>query len=411
MKILTIIRHPNNFLLIDSLLKHGAHVDIIFPDKIQFFDIINQKIQSYKNYYITDQFRDFMDEMCSKNNYDLIFPSLTDWGELHLVCELNEKYNMPGLRLKTYDRVRNKKSYYEIWKNLEIPCPKIYDLVEPYLTYKKVHPDVNFPCIVKPSRGAGSIGIQIIENESSLIDFFADTDTIIHRHQEKNGIRYKKMQYFCCGSEYLIQQYIQGSVVSFIGHVYENKINIDCIFDISSSSYPYAAETDITYPSKFDTRKILDKTIIHLEKFFKEIKINNTSFMLDLMVDNLGNVFFIDFSPRLSVSHTMLWYGGETDYAWKLANKLINGKDFETTADKFVAYKALPFEKKSVKNISYNKELADEISIPGKKIQILRNDLAVTNNGYVIFSATSKASLEEKIKLFFDDFKVEYSDI
>jgi hypothetical protein len=410
LKLLFLLVNYNNLIILDNLLQHGVDVDIILPEGAMQFEILNKLTSLYPNRYITNSIAKTAEFLFEKNNYTCIFPSFGDRSIL-TIADLNKKYNLIGISPEAAILIGSKINYYQVWKDLEIPFPVIYDIVESCDTLSTPPETIKFPCIVKPSVGTASVGIQIIEDQESLIDFFDDTDEKTHKYQEQHGSRYKKLQYCSGTKEYIIQTYVEGTVVSFIGHVYNSQIVFDFIFDIESSSYPYAAETGLIYPSKYSTELLILQVTKYLEKFFKKIKFNNSPFMLDIIIDKAGEIYFIDFSPRLSVSHTLLWHAGEKDYGYKLINKLLYGIDFVLSIDRSVLFRHLPFEKREIQQIEIKeKHLADVISLPKGKIQMVRNDLSVFNNGWAIFTGKGLEEIEEKYQNFISGMTVTYTN-
>jgi hypothetical protein len=408
LKLIFLLVNYNNLIILDNLLQHGVDVDIILPEGAMQFEILNKLTSLYPNRYVTNSIVKTVEFLFEKNNYACIFPSFGDRSIL-TIADLNKKYNLIGISSDTAISIDSKINYYQVWHDLEIPFPALYSIVESCDTLSMLPATIKFPCIVKPSVGSSGVGIQIIEDRESLIDFFADTDKKIHRYQEQHGTRYKKLQYCSGTKEYIIQTYVEGSVVSFIGHVYNSQIVFDFIFDIESSSYPYAAETGLVYPSKYSTELLTPQVTEYLKKFFKKTKLDNSPFMLDIIIDKFGKIHFIDFSPRLSVSHTLLWHAGEKDYGYKLINKLLNGIDFVLTIDRSVLFRQLPFEKKEIQQIEIKeKHLADVISLPKGKIQMVRNDLSVFNNGWAIFTGRDVEEIEEKYQNFIYGMTVTY---
>ena len=406
MKILFLLIHRNNLIIIDNLLQHGVEVDIILYENSVQFEILNQLTSLYNNRYIAASVEK-TEECLPKKNYDYIFPGSD--ATLSTVAILNEKFNLNGIFSDTVKLISTKISYYQLWQDLQVPVPALYDIVESCDTLSVVPKNIKYPCIVKPSFGSSSVGIQIIENQQSLIDFFADTTEQLHKYQEKNKTNYKKLQYLSQSHHYMIQTYIKGDVVSVIGHVYKEEIFFDFIFDIESTAYPYAAETGLKYPSKYSAKLLQDKTTIYLKKFFNKIKFNNGPFMLDVIIDNNNEIYFIDFSPRLSVSHTLMWHSGENNYGYKLINKLLRGIDYTLSIEKAVLFRQLPFKKKEIKHIEIkDKNIADVVSLPKGKIQMVRNDFSVYHNGWAIFTGSTLDDVEEKYRNFVSGLVVEY---
>jgi biotin carboxylase len=350
LKLLFLLVNYNNLIILDNLLQHGVEVDIILPESAMQFEILNKLTSLYPNRHITNSIAKTAERLFEKNNYSCIFPAFGDRSIL-VVAELNKKFNLHGISPDTAKLINSKIGYYNLWHELQIPFPMLYDTLESCETLSTPPKNIKYPCIVKPSVGTASVGIQIIEDQQSLIDFFADTEEQLHKYQEKHGVNYKKLQYCSGTNEYMIQTYVEGDVVSFIGHVYKEQIYFDFIFDIESTSYPYAAETGLKYPSKHSSRLLQDKTTPYLKKFFDKIRFDNSPFMLDIIVDKNNKIHFIDFSPRLSVSHTLMWHAGEKDYGYKLINKLLHGIDYTLSINKSVLFRQLPFEKKEIQHI------------------------------------------------------------
>lgn len=408
MKLLFLLVNYNNLIILDNLLQHGVDVDIILPEGAMQFETLNKLTSLYPNRHITNSIAKTVEYLFEKNNYACIFPSFGDRSIL-TIADLNKKYNLIGVSPETAILIDSKINYYQVWRDLKIPFPVIYDIVESCNILSTLPETIKFPCIVKPSVGTASVGIQIIDDQESLIDFFADTDEQTHKYQEQHGTRYKKLQYCSGTKEYIIQTYIKGNVVSFIGHVYNSQIVFDFIFDIESSSYPYAAETGLVYPSKYSTELLTSQVTEYLKKFFKKITFDNSPFMLDIIVADDGDIYFIDFSPRLSVSHTLLWHAGEKDYGYKLINKLLHGIDFVLSINRSVLFRQLPFEKREIQRIEIKEnDLADVVSLPKGKIQMVRNDLSVFNNGWAIFTGDDLDEVEEKYQNFISGMIVTY---
>jgi len=131
--------------------------------------------------------------------------------------------------------------------------------------------------------------------------------------------------------------------------------------------------------------------------------------MLDIIINDNNEIYFIDFSPRLSVSHTLMWHAGEKDYGYKLINKLLYGIDYTLLIEKSVLFRQLPFEKKEIKHIEIkDKNIADIVSLPKGKIQMVRNDFSVYHNGWAIFTGSTLDDVEEKYRNFVAELVVEY---
>jgi hypothetical protein len=123
-----------------------------------------------------------------------------------------------------------------------------------------------------------------------------------------------------------------------------------------------------------------------IEKFLSHTKLNDTPFMLDLIIDENGKYYFIDFSPRISTSiYLLVHYMGNEDYFYNLANKILNGVDFIMKKQKSVIHRNFCFEPGIVDSIEYtNDENIKELRLPkiSDTIKEIKNDYDVHHNEY-----------------------------
>ena len=260
---------------------HAVHY-VVVPNKIEN-DIDNVTLQNLLNKTICtdkEQIMQCLEKLCL-DKFDYIYPLFPD-NLLVDISAFNTMYDMPGIKSVSAKHIVNKSSYYKIWNELDILTPQVYETVGHLNELDELPVDINFPCIVKPSSGYCSLGVQIIDNIESLFRFFKDTDVKLSPFQESHNQKYKSLQYLSFGSDYLIQEYISGRLISISGVVKNNKIDIDFFYEIESDCYPYAAETGFIYPSDLDTNDLREKIVTSLNKFFKHIPvIQKPVFMLN----------------------------------------------------------------------------------------------------------------------------------
>lgn len=387
---------------------HVVHY-VVVPNKIEN-DIDDATLQNLPNKTICsdkEQVMSCIEELCL-SKFDYIYPLFPD-NLLVDISAFNTMYDMPGIKSISAKQIVNKSSYYKIWNELGISTPQVYETVG-YLDELDTLPvDINFPCIVKPSSGYCSLGVQIIDNIESLFKFFKDTDVKLSPFQELHNQKYKSLQYLSFGNDYLIQEYVPGNLISISGVVKNKKIDIDFFYDIESDCYPYAAETGFIYPSDFDTEEIREKILSSLNKFFQHIQLDNSPFMLDVIVMQ-DKLFFIDFAARASaVSYRLFLYANQKDYTVKLVDKILDDKTY-TLEMKPCILRVIPFKQGIIESVEFpDAELADKINYPkSKQIRLLRNDLAVNNNGSIIVSGDDLYDAEEKFQRIISTAKIEY---
>jgi len=383
---------------------------ILSPNKVEN-DIEESLIESLDGRYsIVESKKELLqkiEELCNRG-YNFIYPLFAD-SMVTDIATINDRFNLLGIQSASAEKIKNKSSYYKIWKNLGVPCPEIYDEIEYLQEIHQIAESINFPCIVKPSSGFCSLGVQIIENQQQLIDFFQDTNFQTHTFQEKHNSKFKSLQYLSLGGNYLIQQYIPGILVSVSGIVKNKEISIDFMYEIESDCYPYTAETGFVYPSKFDTVDFKNSIIKEIKKFFDDIELDNSPFMFDIIVDK-NRFYFIDFAARTSaVSYRLFLHSGEKNYAVKLTNKLLFDETY-TLDIKPTILRMIPLKNGTLKELHLpDSNLADQISYPkSKQIRMLRNDFAVDHNGTILVSGNTLEEAEIKFSKIIQSAVITY---
>jgi predicted ATP-grasp superfamily ATP-dependent carboligase len=349
---------------IDSFKKNNVTYDIIdvcrYFDKSEFVNNGRNKF-TYDGPYWNEQTEEDKENILTlykkvlyETKYDYIFPNWMD-SDLPALAYANEYYKLKGLKPKPLKSILGKSVYGEILKELNIPVPKVYEDTD----------RAEFPIICKPSFGSAGEGIKICYNLEELTNFLFDPDN-------------KKYH------PYILQEYILGSTVEVIGKVVGGEISIDLILDIETSKSPYCAEIGYTFPSSADFIEYSVKKDI--EKFINHIELDDTPFMLDLIVDKDGKYYFIDFSPRVSFSiYLLIHYMGNADYCYNIANKILNNVDYTVKKQKSVIHRHFCFEPGIVNSIEYaNDENIKELRLPkiSDTIKEIKNDFDVASNSY-----------------------------
>ncbi len=406
-KILFLSQGYRTLSMIKDLIKNGFDLDVIIQMPNAEYFLIEKEV---KNTYYLNTREDFLqvfDNLISKTKYDYIFPTFPD-QYVSAIAAANDRLGIPGLSKDVADKIKEKKNYYEIWKNLGIPIPDIYQIVPNRKRLSEISSDLKYPCIVKPSGGMSSLGVKIFNDENSLKDFFEDVDVKVHDYQESSGDKFKNFEYYSADTDYLIQEYIDGEIVSIIGHVFDSQTSLDFIYDIRSDAYPYASETRLVYPSNIPKDK-LEKIYEHIKKFIDNINLNNTPFMVDIIIKN-DEFYFIDFAARISAGAELLKYAGEKNYGSKLVSSILKKTYFSVDCYKNAVRQRLPFKVGKIKSLIIKKEsLADYIKYPtNNRVTLPRNDIAISNNGYVYITGRDSQELEQKYRNLIDSIEIDY---
>lgn len=410
-KILYLCQSLNSLSMFKSLIDKGYHVDIITNTQLPEYYLMKEQMTWVNNLYVVENYEDFLrilELLLDRNKYDYIFPTFSD-SRSRIIAEINEEFNLPGLRPPVREKIKEKLNYYQIWEDLNFKVPKIYQTVPHAASLEIFSRDIKFPCLVKPSAGHSGLGIKIISNGHELLEFFKDVDHQSHKYQVKNGEKFKGFEYFSDGKEYIIQEYIEGPVISIIGHVYNGKIQFDLIYDIESNSYPYTAETSLIYPSKHYNKFLFDRLFNDMQEFISKIDLDNCPFMLDVILRD-NELYLIDFAARISAGSHLIHFAGDPNYAPKLVERLLLGKDLVLDLKNCCMKKGLPLKNGTIKTLKINKDhLADFIKYPSSdRIFLLRNDPAIINNGYVYMTGNSLEELDQKYQELIDSIEVDY---
>jgi len=170
---------------------------------------------------------------------DFVYPTFAD-TQLSWITQYNINNNLISIKQKTADLIQTKDLYYKIFNSLNIPCPKVYEVIkcDKNLLYN-IPKDIIYPCIVKPFDGTGGCDVYIASNHNDLILFLSKTFLFQRKYYNRSVI-------------------LQESV----------------------------------YPSKHNDK--LTDIVNHLKKFISHIELNNYPFMLDVMVSSCWIVLYIN---------------------------------------------------------------------------------------------------------------------
>lgn len=372
MKLLWFVAAPHVMQAVTSTIQHGHDVEIILatwivdPDNYNTNNIVCHIVQSPAELF------DTLDQVLANNKIDYLVPSFPD-AMTERIAEICGRHSVAFVSQSSARVLSSKTNYYRVWQALKIPTPSIYrDLAQ-----------VQLPCIVKPSRGQASIDVKILSGLDDVSPFFSRDN-------------------------FIVQQYIQGRVVSFVGTVVDGNINIDLCYDIESDAFPYAPETGLIFPSKYTA--LQPEVIHHLQRFFDAVKLNNAPFMLDIMVDASGKAWFIDFAARLSMGGLLLMqHGGENNYVSKMLGR-INHEPFTVRLSGAVLFRQLGLPCGNIKHIVCDKsDLAAKIELP-KQVVVACHDNCIYPNGYAIIVDHDRQAVEAKFRQCVDSIYVEYSE-
>lgn len=370
MKLLWSVSAPHVMQSVANTIASGHNVEIILPSWIIDPSTINTGNATVHVVATPSDLLNVLDQILSKNQIDYLVPSFPD-AMTEKIAEICQRHTVAFVGKSTARMLSSKYNYYRLWKALSIPVPGIYSEIA----------QVTLPCIVKPYRGQASNGVKILTNFNEVAAFFL-TD------------------------EYIVQQYIPGNIVSFVGTIVDGCIDIDLCYDIESDAFPYVPETGLSFPSKYS---FLQQPVTdHLQRFFDVAQLNNVPFMLDIVVDANGQFYFIDFAARLSMGGLLLMpYGGEKNYVNKMLSRM-HHEQFVVNLTGAVLFRQLGLPRGNIKAITCkNSKLAAKLELP-KQVVVADHDNCVYPNGYAIVVGDNRDEVEDKFRKCVDSISVKY---
>lgn len=197
---------------------------------------------------------------------------------IEIAAVLAQKFNFPSNTPESIKTCRNKDLLAQRLQENQLNCPKtviIYSLEE-----AKNNNNVQFPVIVKPAKGSGSIGVKLCVNHNEYLDHIA----------------YQLNE--CCEKAVLVQEYIMGEEYSVESLGIHHRIEIIGITQKHLGELPYFLETGHDFPAKLSaslTQKIhqlvthaLEKTGLIFGPSHSELRVKN------------GEPYMIEINPRLA---------------------------------------------------------------------------------------------------------------
>lgn len=161
--------------------------------------------------------------------------------------KLARKFGLPACDPEIISTCRNKDLLAKILSEHNINCPKtlIVKSIEELnnLFYKF---DCDFPVVIKPAKGSGSVGVRLCYNQEELFKYA--------------GLLLEDKQLIT--SSILIQEYIEGDEYSVETLSFNNQVNIIGITKKHLSSPPFFLETGHDFPANIS--KLVNKNIEEL---------------------------------------------------------------------------------------------------------------------------------------------------
>jgi hypothetical protein len=338
------------------------------------------------------RFEIFLKELIKVEEYCYILPTMPDYIN-HVIASLNSKFNLPGIKLEQ-SALCNKEAYYKIFETIGIPYPKTF--ID--------NTSLKFPVVVKPSAGTGSIGVKVIFNNEQLTQFFD-----IDKHALPK-IEFWKQGYFDFNSNYIIQEFIEGELITVSGRVVGSQITFDSIFDIESSPPPWCTELVFRFPSKI-SRSVIEKIKEQAAQFLQHIQLNDSPFLFDVIISDT-DFYFIDFGMRVTNNPQKPLHSLCKEYTGLWVISLLNNQQYQPIFDGACIYHNFNFPAGTISNIECKNNTANELVLPdiGKRIYPSRHDMLANEKGYFIIADKSITEVSNRANKLLQSICIEYKN-
>lgn len=253
----------------------------------------------------------FLLDICKKESIDFLIP--LHEGEFYALCNNRQKFKNIGTTLllsnkKIIDICQNKLKTYEFFKRNKISSPKSYSKEEILRLIERNN--INFPLIIKPINGMGSIGVFKVNNMDEL-KFF---------------INYIK--------EPIIQEYIDGT---------EYTVDVLCDLNGFPISIVPRERIEVRAGEVLKSRTVMHGQIIKetygiIRTLVEEIDTTESikaigPYTIQCKVTKDNKVKFIEVNPRFGGGVPLTFKAG-VDYG-KYFNMMARGEEIESAIGKF----------------------------------------------------------------------------
>lgn len=414
MRVLLVNLNPCLHFFIESL-KQSCH-EFVILDRYNNLNLSSRfkRIEIKNRYELKLSYSDYnweylyplIKNTIKKENIDFIFPY---WPEINLeiLAELGED----KFPVRNFEILSSKSKYSNMFEQFGIRVPETYFVGHPNLDLVE---KIKTPCVCKPVKGTGGLGVFRANNKEELEHFLSpekNFDKLEERTKfyidRTNGILHNYL-YQSLGGEYLIQECIDGYILSVSGIKFCNSWRLDLVYDIECNKQ--CSEIGFSYPSRF---KGFDKIENVYSKVFNNIDFGIGPFMSDFIVKD-NELFLIDFGFRMSSSGFEILSYFDSTYVDKVIQSSIDGKpfNFEINSQPFFSgFFDLPAG--IIKSVKYPNQEKDQIYVdktlnPGKRLFNSFSDLFVYDRGSGYFTGKNVIEAKRNFNRYQNQIEIEY---
>ena len=218
---------------------------------------------------------------------------------LKTTAYLNERFKLKGISLTNLKYFLQKDLFHDAIKNLNIKTPISWTFNSIVSAQRMVKPNERY--VVKPSRGGyGSKGINLVSYNDDL--FEKKYEAAVENSLDKKVI---------------LQEFIDGKEYNISGFLYDHSPHLlllckkNILFETSGNRIE-------SFENNSNDIPLLTTISREVRKIFQSIKLSNTFFNIDIIV-NENDIFFIDFNLLLDTKiDRFLYFMGVDIYSLQI---------------------------------------------------------------------------------------------
>ncbi|MCB1193322.1 MAG: ATP-grasp domain-containing protein [Leptospiraceae bacterium] len=186
---------------------------------------------------------------------------------------LVEKFKLIGNKSEVIQKFSDKKSIKNYLAKFGVPIPKQFN-INPNATKSK---GIAFPCIFKPSDGAGKQGIE-------LFDSFSPLKKKILLYHEKN-------------QPYFVEEFIPGLEITILGFVYNGKFYYVSVSDKITSGFPPFLE--ICHKLPCSHQNLIGELKLVCQTIVEALKLENSPFVAEFKITDKKQFYLMEIVPEI----------------------------------------------------------------------------------------------------------------
>jgi biotin carboxylase len=276
-----------------------------------------------------------VESFCSKN--EITFDGVGTYYDFFVtqMAKLSEHYDLPNISLKAAERSSaNKNLMRTACKEAGVEMPK-FELINNATSETLVEAVNNFgfPCVVKPIIGSKSYGVKLFTKNittEDIDDIFSNTDGEI------------KDLFRNFTSDFLIEEYLDGMVVSVDGFIQNKSISFAGIIEFVMGPEPYFTQEANYIPARIQT-DTSNSCYDYVTRVITALGFDNCGFHCELRITKEGPRL-IEIACRLPGGPLQLGY--QRAYGYNLASNMVDiwlnkSTSLEKTKNMHIAQKAV----------------------------------------------------------------------